>query len=283
MNYLRPDISKGITTLVRVSVMQLDVCIIYDLTYQKGLRLDTICPIDIFYFGVLSTTWHIKRDYDFKRKLPFFVAIPNHIIYDLTYQKGLRLITPAMIRPMPVVAFYYLRPDISKGITTHSTPNEFYKHQTHYLRPDISKGITTFNFPSVRLFRSSLLSTTWHIKRDYDATSCISSSTERSRLLSTTWHIKRDYDSKGKLQALSSPPSSSNYLRPDISKGITTNIWSFFRFTINPLNYLRPDISKGITTTQCHYVQEFHGWWAYYLRPDISKGITTNIFFRSRY
>jgi hypothetical protein len=42
--------------------------------------------------------------------------------------------------------------------------------------------------------------------------------------------------------------SSPNYLRPDISKGITTRLWQRIRYLFSSPNYLRPDISKGITT-----------------------------------
>ena len=45
----------------------------------------------------------------------FFLAFFAEVIYDLTYQKGLRLSTVLTIF---VRKFGYLRPDISKGITT---------------------------------------------------------------------------------------------------------------------------------------------------------------------
>ena len=112
---LWPDISKGITTplkLIRRKWRPRKIFsmtwhikrdydtwrsswrvatwrILYDLTYQKGLRLMVFSP---GYFVVMkfSMTWHIKRDYDIcmqrgKQKSS------SMILYDLTYQKGLRL------------------------------------------------------------------------------------------------------------------------------------------------------------------------------------------------
>ena len=39
------------------------------------------------------------------------------------------------------------------------------------------------------------------------------------------------------------------YLRPDISKGITTKKFKKYKNGPNSATYLRPDISKGITTS----------------------------------
>ena len=135
LSYLRPDISKGITT-----------------DFQQAR---------LWQSSFLSTTWHIKRDYDL---LNTVVIIERLIlIYDLTYQKGLR---PQGTRDKRSWNSPYLRPDISKGITTKSLYD--------FLMPAFS------------------LSTTWHIKRDYDLAGGLD--LVAAGVLSTTWHIKRDYD-----------------------------------------------------------------------------------------
>ena len=254
--YLRPDISKGITTfglnskhwqIFHLIIYDLTYqkglrlfsklsfrdtwysCIIYDLTYQKGLRLlriiyrhkgivnfanylrpDISKGITTYFTAAptsaavaspeLSTTWHIKRDYDFSIILSSRVSIafslsdylrpdiskgittPNdqldssslyhQIIYDLTYQKGLRL--PLLSR------------------------EELTSVDADYLRPDISKGITTV----VHARQAALV-----VEIE----------------LSTTWHIKRDYDFQLLGRELPGAGWKGDYLRPDISKGITTH------------------------------------------------------------
>ena len=115
----------------------------------------------------------------------------------------------------------YLRPDISKGITTYLPVSPWYCSWYHYLRPDISKGITTWERAACYIETRTILSTTWHIKRDYDCPVPARLNTKYPSyylrpdiskgittthrvyrieaglllLLSTTWHIKRDYDS----------------------------------------------------------------------------------------
>ena len=66
------------------------------------------------------------------------------------------------------------------------------------------------------------------------------------------------------------------YLRPDISKGITTDTVKTPIYN-TVINYLRPDISKGITTylRRSMTTMMTQSSMLYYLRPDISKGITT--------
>ena len=89
LNYLRPDISKGITTVHKTNCRPRSYKIIYDLTYQKGLRRSH------------KSCWEPQA---------------WGIIYDLTYQKGLR--QAFLLRIFCYFIGYYLRPDISQGITT---------------------------------------------------------------------------------------------------------------------------------------------------------------------
>ena len=260
--YLRPDISKGITTKVSAETIDFAVEIIYDLTYQKGLRhckklffhLDQRIIYDLTYQkglrqmqftlvmvlkayylrpdiskgittldvdvtpstlalhylrpdiskGItttllahpplphpeLSTTWHIKRDYD------FYLHIQSHylgigIIYDLTYQKGLRQITTAMSHTLEL---YYLRPDISKGITTCSFCQLFSGGVFIIYDLTYQKGLRlkcTYRFP-------------------YSSTPIIYDLTYQKGL--------RLYNGTINFFII-----CANYLRPDISKGITTN------------------------------------------------------------
>ena len=163
MHYLRPDISKGITTFVP----------------REGNA-----PI-----LRLSTTWHIKRDYDpsFMKKLQslkFYYLRPDIskgittnlsganlsgaylIIYDLTYQKGLRQYN---------IRWYFLRqPWIIYDLT-------------------YQKGLRRVSRSPLSSSAHSRLSTTWHIKRDYDK-QAPHANYKNYKKLSTTWHIKRDYD-----------------------------------------------------------------------------------------
>ena len=133
----------------------------------------------------LSMTWHIKRDYD-KPNIPTIFWI-IHLIYDLTYQKGLRLDCLSSFKNS---ATTYLWPDISKGITTLIVVDEWCL-EFAYLWPDISKGITT-QFKVTGSMTDVFLSMTWHIKRDYDLINFFFFLTKL--FLSMTWHIKRDYD-----------------------------------------------------------------------------------------
>ncbi len=162
LSYLRPDISKGITTTQPFPHQRAFSPLIYDLTYQKGLRqewplytagTEQYLIYDLtyqkglrrtrFYYFIkinlnLSTTWHIKRDYDSRALINSFAW--TILIYDLTYQKGLRQ-------------------------TPHLSSS---RRDQSYLRPDISKGITTRGSARAGIL-PRFLSTTWHIKRDYDS------------------------------------------------------------------------------------------------------------------
>ena len=187
--YLRPDISKGITTKSIILSHETEpslsttwhikrdydgvtvtfkpfpsTSLIYDLTYQKGLRPSSAGLVLLLCLNCLSTTWHIKRDYDIKRQHQKQCRL-KELIYDLTYQKGLRLCYVALLSALDFL----------------------------------------------------FLSTTWHIKRDYDLTPALNRAISASLIydltyqkglrleskwcssdpvgfLSTTWHIKRDYD-----------------------------------------------------------------------------------------
>ena len=143
LNYLRPDISKGITTLRTNWRRVFASTIIYDLTYQKGLRQENSCGYRLGKaFRILSTTWHIKRDYDTSTWVaPACPPCLPYIIYDLTYQKGLRLFWVFLRSPADSFIIYDLT--YQKGLRQ-------LEKVFHFLASVIR------------------LSTTWHIKRDYD-------------------------------------------------------------------------------------------------------------------
>ena len=114
----------------------------------------------------------------------------------------------------------------------------------NYLRPDISKGITTIRRITKSDSLITELSTTWHIKRDYDQLIHVSILSSVVVLLSTTWHIKRDYDKPVPKQVL-----SPLYIIYDLTyqKGLRQKIFDTSIY-MKIKYYLRPDISKGITT-----------------------------------
>ena len=272
------------------------VSLIYDLTYQKGLRLSIFLLWSVKYTWLLSTTWHIKRDYDIlspsvtSGKSPSYLRPDiskgittsdsphqtiywNPLIYDLTYQKGLRR-WPR--QPWTSALWPYLRPDISKGITTF----------TLTALPDALRAILIYDLTYQKGLRLEMFSRPkWiaflHLIYDLTYQKGLRRIEESNKqfsltLLSTTWHIKRDYDLERCLEILY---AGSAYLRPDISKGITTS-YVFPSMFPDFHSYLRPDISKGITT---NYPKNAFNWDSpTYLRPDISKGITTLIKFTAK-
>ena len=281
--YLRPDISKGITTHNKRTKPQNIQYLIYDLTYQKGLRPRASCSsstVTIF----LSTTWHIKRDYDILSLISSHLSAPSYLRPDIS--KGITTFPLADSQTRPEQT--YLRPDISKGITTNlnlemQVPNGALSTTWHikrdydisqapntitaitaYLRPDISKGITTLFLSFFVSIVSGLiydltyqkglrltvwtldkpsptLSTTWHIKRDYDFCACVLFTIQYLLIYDLTYQKGLRHNSIDWLNHL-----CRTYLRPDISKGITTCFYCLSPST--PATYLRPDISKGITT-----------------------------------
>ena len=186
MHYLRPDISKGITTFVP----------------REGNA-----PI-----LRLSTTWHIKRDYDpsFMKKLQslkFYYLRPD-------ISKGITTFLSAFLMTSPL---NYLRPDISKGITTNlSGANLSGAYLIIYdltyqkgLRPSTDsaprdlpqiiydltyqKGLRQYNIRWYFLRQPWIIYDLTYQKGLRRVSRSPLSSSAHSRL-STTWHIKRDYD-----------------------------------------------------------------------------------------
>ena len=208
--YLRPDISKGITTLKLPLCIRLLCALIYDLTYQKGLRHKNHIS-NFTNQPHLSTTWHIKRDYDL-----------------IIYNKG-------VLQFLILSTTWHIKRDYD--FLQLSLPSS----KDSYLRPDISKGITTSKV-SKRPYPVTTLSTTWHIKRDYDTTDALTLSVGATLIYDLTYQ-------KGlRLGDLSGIFGFGHRLIYDLTyqKGLR-------RMNqvpcLNPLfTYLRPDISKGITT-----------------------------------
>ena len=147
-DYLRPDISKGITTLI--SCVQFESCD----SHNK-----------------LSKTWYLKRDYDYKDLSKINISLQGVYYLRPDISKGITTgcsCKPKWIRNVSILlsktwylkrdydspttilsgdlTSYYLRPDISKGITTRYGWSGYKNPYLYYLRPDISKGITTLVF-----------------------------------------------------------------------------------------------------------------------------------------
>ena len=163
--------------------------LIYDLTYQKGLRLPWQRSWALRASSNLSTTWHIKRDYDLRWGWNKEIR-QNNLIYDLTYQKGLRLPSHVYMH-LPEFLIYDLT--YQKGLRLVKIIASFHVYNPLSTTWHIKRDYDNMNNIAIDTF-SFILSTTWHIKRDYDKHACGNLRWVVFNNLSTTWHIKRDYD-----------------------------------------------------------------------------------------
>ena len=116
---------------------------------------------------MLSTTWHIKRDYDFQPLYPFPHLKRQWVIYDLTYQKGLRhTFLPWRVKNLcfKLSTTWHIKRDYDNFVFTASVNRRvFVIYDLTY-----QKGLRPVITPPFASALSSKLSTTWHIKRDYD-------------------------------------------------------------------------------------------------------------------
>ena len=160
---------------------------------------------------------------------------------------------------------------------------DYYLSQLYYLRPDISKGITTNSLKWSKFFDIFFkLSKTWYLKRDYDSSRLCHPLRRLILLLSKTWYLKRDYDHD--LSRLTFPCmvtgwlSKTWYLKRDYDHVVQDTCTEIIRWVLSKTWYLKRDYDKPIPTgTVGTFVLQLSKTW--YLKRDYDWATAGHVFF----